>query len=1186
MGSSGSKNLSARETVQSRDEVSEPSTGSRQDKVSVSGTDSEGVNDEESFYSWSALSSDLDKAGQGRTFQVVPPSSAKVPPKAEDESSSVASTVAMDGSGNNVEKLGIQLQQQLHVEEGAWEERQSNSQGSGFQPPKAPATLTPAESPANPSWETQRTSHGESDGSQHPVRMSTGTSSARSSFALEQADMFANRKSIEAFQKAYCQQQGRGLSIHRNTAAISEEDTMDGHNDVDFSRKHGRDIEILMGMGLPKDLCKDAWMLCILPPETPAPVTMLSKLWNEEESAAECRMLSLAKLGVLKVAHLPDGNIWGLPQEDFIQEIQKRLSNESCLASFHGRLVEGYARDAWAHANISCEAPKLLIRDNKILFTLLLSHLQDDGYIVINLMYHLVGARLDNVVRALLMSPEWLEKKLLLSGAAAVISDFRRYLMIYRDKDIKLILEALQLSVGALKNNMIPGLLKSQLAGRLMMAPLQSRQPWMTSRGNSDSNNIVALPILNPCLDQAGGLQRLCLKGHRGPVNKLALLPSGSEAISASGDGTIRVWDLEIGSCIMSIDAHDGPITGFGVTSDMSLVVTSSDDGMVRAFGLEEGSCLRTFGIPNCPIKHISLDPFGRFIVTADTRGKLCLWDLVSATAIHESAVGSQVSHMALSSCTKYVVVGTSDGDIYGVEIESWKLVCSLRGHSAPISGLIASHNLGRIISGSMDGDIRVWKRDGTPLLKNTCDSAVTSLHVTKSFDRAVCGYDDGKAMVWDLKSGNCLKVLDGHNGPITCTSMSHKEETIITGSVDGTSIAWSTDSGEIMRVLEGHSSSILCLELSTKGRFALTGSEDGTLRVWDFTAVNSHIPHWHAGNIRDLCCGMKGIAVTAGDDCVARIWDSTVGEFLGEFRKHSVSIRWCIGSKDGSKILTASPNREIHVWDIESRESLYGLPASAGSRVKSLSASEDLTLAVVCLFDSSVSLWNLQKGECVWEIQKKGHLHGSHGHLSAVNSVILTDDGKHVITASKDTTTRIWDVESRTCRYVLKEHKDSVVGLEFEPCQGILLTYALDHSLVTWDFETGEKLSRAKFKKPITRAAISKSGIIAVALSDGSINIISPETGSVKESRMHMDTVTALVFSDDGNFLFTSSTDCSLKMVDLTKEYIRGVFIGDCPISSVTLQKDSGHIIAGTDRGVVIFLDASALLPLQSGNT
>lgn len=437
MGLSVSKHSRNTETTQSCRASPKPSTRFCEDKVSATQTDTDSDNEEESFYSWFVIAEETDK-GPNSEKQPVGTLTCEDPIQGEEfDSSSLASTVDMGDQKNTVNDLGAQLKEQLHVEEEAWHGNQSE--------PKGPETLTPAESRANQSSGTQGTSRGGSDGNQQIVRMSTGTSSARSSFALDQADILANRKSLEAFHKAYCHQEDHGLRFKRSDTNTSG----DGHdlNDVDFFTKYAHDVEVLVGLGLPRELCKEAWMLSVLPSECPAPVSMLSKLWNIQESAAESCMLSLAELGVLKVAHLPDGNIWGLPQDNFIRQVQNQAHNENCQVLFHKSLVVGYARDAWFHARKSGPAPSSLITDDAMLFSLFACDLLDDGYIITNLVYHLVGARLDTVVRALLLSPEWLEKKLLSSGAAPVISDFRRYLMMYRDEDVKSVLEADRKSV-------------------------------------------------------------------------------------------------------------------------------------------------------------------------------------------------------------------------------------------------------------------------------------------------------------------------------------------------------------------------------------------------------------------------------------------------------------------------------------------------------------------------------------------------------------------------------------------------------------------------------------------------------------------------------------------------------------------------------------------------------------------
>ncbi|KAI8113978.1 hypothetical protein M9434_002106 [Picochlorum sp. BPE23] len=1013
------------------------------------------------------------------------------------------------------------------------------------------------------------------------------TSSARSSFALEQADTSVNRKSLEMFlghvsadetlvgsapttgtleRLSLDEPDSESLHLAAFQEVIQEqEDVYDVFDQVE---------QAIVRTGVPKDLWQEVCVLAVLPADTPAPLSMLKQLWarrSERDQDAESVLVRLAHTGIVKAARFPDGMLWGLPKSNVLKRIHSTILPENVLASFHRYVVKSYGRSASEEGEHAS-----------------LAKVDDDGYIVSNLCHHLIAGRMDNTAREMLIDPDWLERKLRVCSAAAVVNDFRRYLMFHvHDSDIKLVLEAFQMSIGVLTKNPVHGLVRSQLVGRLLVAPLSAQgKDWLRKQQDlqavtlaAQSESIIPISALNPCLDQAGGLQRLCLKGHRGPVTHVYILQVGTEAITASADGTMRVWDLEIGDCTLEIQAHQGPITDMRVTADGSLVVSSSEDGTMRAFELERGRCLRTVGVGGgMPLERMVLDPFGRFTITSNAEGVICMWDLGSAAPMHKFVTHARVTCMELSPCSEYVVLGTIDGLVLAIEIASWKLVSKLEGHTGAITCLHVTHQLRRILSASEDGRVKLWEGNRLKRDMENLGGSVNCMHVIKSGKRVICGCEDGKARVWDISRGSCVSVLDGHMGAIRAVTMSPYEEKVVTASSDGTSIAWKTDSGEILRVLEGHSGGILCLEVTRRGRFGVTGSEDGSVRVWDFSAVYSHIPHWHSGSIRTVSTG-NGVAVaTAGDDSIAHLWDITKEEFLGSLRKHTVSIRWSKISGDGTRLLTASPNRQVSVWDIAEQKFLYGLPAHQGSRIKCISATDDLKLAVICLFDSTVTLWNVETQEIVRCLQKWGQRDASVGHTSAVNELVMTKDGSHVITASKDSTLRVWDVRTGECLHVLEEHMDSVVGLHLEEASNLLASYSLDQSLVTWDFQRGEKLSRVKFKQRIKLVALSSDRKIAAALEDGSISVVLPQKHQVKEIRMHSDEVTHLSFTEDGRYLISASRDCSLRVVDLIQERVCAIFVGDCGFTCFSLHHPTQHIVAGTDRGVVSFLDISVL--------
>ena len=48
---------------------------------------------------------------------------------------------------------------------------------------------------------------------------------------------------------------------------------------------------------------------------------------------------------------------------------------------------------------------------------------------------------------------------------------------------------------------------------------------------------------------------------------QVLLTPSGTDAVTASTDGTARVWDLDIGDCVLLLEGHAGPINDMAITS-------------------------------------------------------------------------------------------------------------------------------------------------------------------------------------------------------------------------------------------------------------------------------------------------------------------------------------------------------------------------------------------------------------------------------------------------------------------------------------------------------------------------------------------------------------------------------------------------------------------------------------------
>ncbi|MBC8726785.1 hypothetical protein F6X37_36610, partial [Paraburkholderia sp. 31.1] len=60
--------------------------------------------------------------------------------------------------------------------------------------------------------------------------------------------------------------------------------------------------------------------------------------------------------------------------------------------------------------------------------------------------------------------------------------------------------------------------------------------------------------------DAATGEVIAKLTGHQGPVFSAAFSPDGQRVVTASADGTARVWDAATGEVIAKLTGHQGPV--------------------------------------------------------------------------------------------------------------------------------------------------------------------------------------------------------------------------------------------------------------------------------------------------------------------------------------------------------------------------------------------------------------------------------------------------------------------------------------------------------------------------------------------------------------------------------------------------------------------------------------------------
>ncbi|KAI2621270.1 mitochondrial division protein 1 [Hypoxylon sp. NC1633] len=300
-------------------------------------------------------------------------------------------------------------------------------------------------------------------------------------------------------------------------------------------------------------------------------------------------------------------------------------------------------------------------------------------------------------------------------------------------------------------------------------------------------------------------------------------LPSASTTPSKKRPKTTRRKSMPIlhehfepGFMIREIKAHADYVTAMDFDVPFGTLVTASMDDSVKVWDLNAGRCIGSLEGHTASVRTLQVED--NILVTGSMDATIRLWDLSKA---HYDPQGSQF--------------GRDDEDDDGMAFENpddqpvdppegSMAECPLFTLESHVDEITALHFRGEVlVSGSADKTLRQWD-----LAKGRCvqtlDVMWAAAHASVSigtgegtwrqtsrpaaapadfvgslqvFESALaCGTADGMVRLWDLRSGQVHRSLVGHTGPVTCLQFDDMH--LVTGSLDRSIRIWDLRTGSI----------------------------------------------------------------------------------------------------------------------------------------------------------------------------------------------------------------------------------------------------------------------------------------------------------------------------------------------------------------------------------------------------
>ena len=224
----------------------------------------------------------------------------------------------------------------------------------------------------------------------------------------------------------------------------------------------------------------------------------------------------------------------------------------------------------------------------------------------------------------------------------------------------------------------------------------------------------------------------------------------------------------------------------------------------------------------------------------------------------------------------------------------------------------------------------------------------------------------------------------------------------------------------------------------------------------------NSPIKNWrciytlkgHTQSIRSLALTPDGeILASASDDKTIKLWQLETGQELCTLRAHSKSVCSIAISADGEIIASGSEDKTVKLWQLSTGMQIGTLTLGHwftrdSGCVYAVAMSSDAQILATLDNNGTLKLWNLKTGQEIHRLQ---------GDTSWIHAIAISPNGQILAGASGDSI-KLWNLRTGRQFCILSGHNSWVRTVTFSPDGQMLATGSDDATIKLWNLKTREE--------------------------------------------------------------------------------------------------------------------------------
>ena len=484
--------------------------------------------------------------------------------------------------------------------------------------------------------------------------------------------------------------------------------------------------------------------------------------------------------------------------------------------------------------------------------------------------------------------------------------------------------------------------------------------------------------------------------------------------------------------------------------------------------------------------------------------------------------------------------------ELSGISQHGGRLVMTLTGHKAGVTSLAYSPDGLYIVSGSLDGTVRVWDtRTAEEFTSPLCskDGPVLSLAMASDGKQVVSGTHAGTVCIWNILTSISTprhRFLD-LSAPIISVAFSLQNSLVASLSESLEARIWRAETGEALAIVNLGTSperpigsilnqnpfnntftfrrnSVQEVNFSTDDRIML--SDWSNMSIKCINGSGPHVePPFRFSSATQTMVSFEHQSILLWTQRAMGQWVSS------RLDGHTETIRSAIFSPMGSYIASASDDATIRIWSAGGGQAAVLSPSARSRKIAFQSMSPERANVVIVSHDGSLSNWNAGTGEAMLPLQAEW--------TSKIYSTAISSDGSLIATGFEDGNIRLLNTQTGVTLGETRNRGGCVaVILAFAPDMRSLASVSRSMSFLggaskstlhIWNFSSGRDthvidLGMADFGSTILSA---DGRFIAVQHSNGHVRLWQIEA-SPRELRLphELQIARSITFSPDGTHI------------------------------------------------------------------